>query len=267
MGNREKFIILSFPRFAGEKFISNCLSLSKYCCPQNPVSAKYLLGAPDDYEYRLKSVMRTLPLCRNEMTKWIEKYEFGDVQLYGSAFKQWTDGISAAPAVLVQQLIDDNFKLFLTAHGGDLPVRNLLKVWPGSAVIKLINHSQFSEISCRLKSDDKKTINDHAGNYCKQKYQELAGEIWPTWEQFESVGYNIRKLSEYSNVADEIEQFYNWDGIDQNSVLFDVDGSIFNKDTFLQAMEQLYLTLGLDDFNPNLVATFWQTYISLHIDN
>jgi hypothetical protein len=258
---------MSFPRFAGGKFISNCLSLSQHCCPQDTYTATHLLNNSKDYNLRLQQVLKTIPATKKEMIHWIPKYEFGDIQLYGSACEHWSNGISAAPTVLVQQLIDDNFKLFLNAHGGEFNVKNLLKVWPNSCVIKLINHSKFSEISRRLKSNDKKTINDHAGNYCKQKFQELAGETWPTWEQFESVGYNIRKLSEYSNVADEIEQFYNWDCIDQNSVLFDVDGSIFNKDTFLQAMEQLYLTLGLDDFNPNLVATFWQTYISLHIDN
>jgi hypothetical protein len=36
-------IIIQFPRFAGGKFISNCLALSKHAVPQHSTMAKYLL--------------------------------------------------------------------------------------------------------------------------------------------------------------------------------------------------------------------------------
>jgi hypothetical protein len=45
-------IIMSFPSFTGGKFISNCLSLSKYACPQDPEAAEYLLKNQNDYDYR-----------------------------------------------------------------------------------------------------------------------------------------------------------------------------------------------------------------------
>ena len=261
------FIIMSYPRFAGGKFLSNCLSLSKFCCPQDPVSAEYLLDFPDDYEYRLRSVMKTIPLHRTEMTKWIEKYEFGDTQLYHRAINRWQNGVNCQPNDLVGRLLRSEFKLFLTAHGGDTHVRNLLKIWPNSTIIKLINHVKFSEISQKLKSTDNKTLEDHAGNYCKQKYQLLAGGDWPSWEEFESVGYDVRKLLNYREVADEILSFYNWKNIDNTTFLFDVDRVIFNRTKFLEAMEQLYRQLNFTDFDPELVGKFWQSYMSLHVDN
>ena len=185
----DNFIILSFPRFAGGKFIGNCLSLSRLCCPQDPVVAKHLLNSPDDYDYRLKAVMSTLPPSRASMIDWISYYEFGDFQLYQESCRLWSNGVKNNPNELVNNLIESKFRLFLNTHGGDEGVRNLLKVWPNSKIIKLINHVNFSEISRSLKSADNKSIEEHAGNYCKKKYNELAGPDWPSWEEFESVGW------------------------------------------------------------------------------
>ena len=258
---------MSFPRYAGGKFISNCLSLSKFCCPQDLISAEYLLNFPDDYKYRFNSVMRTLPDRQSEMINWIGKYEFGDTQLYQTAFNYWKNGVQYQANNLVTRLLKSKFRLFLTAHGGDVDVRNLLKAWPDSTIIKLINHVKFSKISQGLKSNDNKTIEDHAGNYCEQKYQLLAGDNWPTWEEFESVGYDIRRLSGYTSVADEILTFYNWRGVNNTTLLFDVDSAIFNRTKFLIAINQLYIDLGFTDFNAQLVENFWQSYMALHVDN
>lgn len=257
---------MSFPRFAGGKFISNCLSLSKYCCPQDPVAATHLLTTADDYNYRFKSVMSTLPPTRESMNQWISNYEFGDRQLYGIAINNWQRGIEYPVPKLISQLIDSNFRLFLTAHSGEYSVRNLLKVWPNSSIVKLINHKKFSEISYRLKTTDNKTPEELAGNYCESKYNLLAGPDWPTWKEFDAVGYDISKLPQYQNVSKEIINFYNWQGID-NIFLFDVDNSMFNRARFLEAIEELYKNLGFLDFNSNLVEKFWQSYMTLHIDN
>lgn len=263
---RGNFIILSFVRYAGGKFISNCLSLSRYCCPQDPESSMYLIDHPDDYEYRLNSVLRTLPTDKADMINWIPKYEFGDKQLYGPAVLEWQKGIKTVPNELTTKLLEKNFRLFLTAHGGDGNVRNLVNVWPESTIIKLINHTKFSEIAMVLKSIDNKSLNEMAGNYCKQKYQELAGIDWPSWEEFEKAGFDIRNLKGYDSVREEITSFYNWKDIDNTTLLFNVDDSIFSETKFLSEMQKLYIGLGLDDFNANLILKFWQSYMALHVD-
>jgi hypothetical protein len=267
MSSRGKFIILSFPRFAGGKFISNCLSLSKHCCPQDRYTASQLLDQPDNYDFRLKQIMTTLPENKANMINWISKYEFGDQQLYGPAVSQWRSGTATSLDNLIDTAMNSGMHMFIVSHGGDIEVRNLLQAWPDSIIIKLINHVKFSEISKNIKSNDLKSLDDYAGNYCKKKYQELAGPDWPIWEQFESVGYDIHQLSSYPNIIKEISQFYNWTNINNHSILFDVDNSIFNKTEFLAALEKLYLDIGLDDFNPVLVEKFWQAYMSLHLDN
>jgi len=265
--NKNKFIIMSFPRFAGGKFISNCLSLSKHCCPQDPTMAKFLTKHPDDYSYRLSGILKTLPPTKSAMIDWINQYEFGDNQLYGhETVRKWQDGITCIPNTLVNEILDSGMSMFLTAHGGDTCVRNLLKVWPDSVVIKLISHTKFSKISQKLKSTDTNGVDEYAGNYSKSRYELLSGPSWPSWHEFEEVGYDINQLPKYQHVADEISTFYNWKGINEKSILFNVDKSIFEKTRFLGEMKLLYEKLSLHDYNSELISEFWQSYMTLHVD-
>jgi hypothetical protein len=127
-----------FPRFAGGKFISNCLALSKKCYPQDITCAEYLLKNPEDYKFRFDSVMKTLPPTRKEMINWISTYEFGDSRLYGmETFYNWLSGMVSPLCESVQRLIDSGSYLFITAHGGDEAVRNILKIWSNATIIKV----------------------------------------------------------------------------------------------------------------------------------
>lgn len=267
MSDINNFIIVAFPRFAGGKFIMNCLSLSKFCCPQDPVVAEYLLTHPDDYNYRFNAIMKTLPETREEMINWVDRYEFGDYQLYQHMHTKWNFGIKCEPNDLVNRLLDSGFHLFLTSHGGEISIRNLATVWPNAKIIQIINHVKFSKIAHGLKCTESITLDQCAGNYCRSKYTMLAGHDWPSWEEFESVGYNIQKLSGYELVADEILSFYNWRGFDNDIFLFNIDESIFNRSKFLASIELLYKSFGFSDFNSELVGKFWQSYMSLHVDN
>jgi hypothetical protein len=64
-----------------------------------------------------------------------------------------------------------------------------------------------------------------------------------------------------------ILNFYNWKNINNPTVLFNIDNSIFNRTKFLPAMKNLYRQLGLTDYNPDLIEKFWQSYMALHVDN
>lgn len=265
--NNNPFIILSFPRFSGGKFISNCLSLSKHCCPQDYNSACYLLDNPNDYDFRLKAVMSTLPSKQEDMKDWIHKFEFGDQQIYGNAVKHWHRGETTEMPMFLQKLISSDLRLFLTAHGGDELIRNLYNVWPDSPIIKLINHTSFSKISQQLKSKNEQDLDAYAGNYCKSKYNQLAGPGWPSWDVFESVGYDPRLApSINSSIQNEMLNFYNWRDINGPIFIVNVDECYFNRDKFLSMIKMLYDWAGLNDFNPELIETFWKAYMTLHTD-
>ena len=70
--NSHNPVIIQFPRFAGGKFISNCLALSKYAVPQDAATARYLLDNPTDYNYRFARVNDTLPKTVGKMKNWID---------------------------------------------------------------------------------------------------------------------------------------------------------------------------------------------------
>lgn len=53
----DNFIICSFLRFAGGKFIGNCLALSNHFCPRDAKCAEYLISCPDDYNFRLTDLI------------------------------------------------------------------------------------------------------------------------------------------------------------------------------------------------------------------
>jgi hypothetical protein len=260
-------IVVQFPRFAGGKFIMNCLALSRHCVPQDLEIAEHLIDNPGDYAYRLSSVMRTLPPA-SDMINWINCYELGDRQLFGLVVRKWAQGTLDDSNIndITKRLSIANMKFFISCHSGPDQVSNLLKVWPRASIVMLVNHRKFSLISARLKSEND-NVDAHAGNYCQSKYQQLAGTDWPTWTEFENIGFDINRLTGYpEHILTEIGQFYQWNLITTTPAMVDIDSNIFDQHKFLHMIQQLYSDLRLDDFNANLVGTFWKSYINLHVD-
>jgi len=256
-------IILHFPRYSGGKFISNCLSLSRHACPQHAKVVEHLIKNPMDYQYRFDKIMQTIP-PKHDAHHWIEKYEFGDRQIFGPAASQWRNGI---PDVNItdqaDSLIESSMHFFLTSHTHPA---NILLVWPRATVITLVNHTVFGKISRRLKSklvDNK----NHAGNYCREQYELLSGESWPPWNEFESSGYNAKQFAStcLDHIIAEMLDFYPEYRAD-TTIIFNIDDCIFNQYKFLEEMEKLYQKLNFDDFDPALTSKFWQAYMDIHID-
>mgnify|MGYP007072282348 FL=1 len=241
-------VIIQFPRFAGGKFISNCLALSKYAVPQDATTANYLLDHPDDYNYRFKQVTKTLPATVAEMRNWINNYEFGDRQQESS----------------LAQLSNSGLNFFLVAHQPS-NTTELLTLWKNAKVIILTNFRQFSNISCERKANGE-TIEGVSGNYCVEKYTLLKGSSWPTWDEFNAAKFDVINISNLPiSIRDEISNFYP-PNPGAATLGFDIDNSIFDKSKFLSAMETLYHQLAYNDFNRQLVGDFWQSYMDLHID-
>jgi hypothetical protein len=255
-------VVISFSAFSGGKFLTNCLSLSKHACPQNPDAAEYLLTHPDDYEYRLNCVLKTIP-DKSQMKEW-RLFEFGDKQLYGDAANNWRNGdCQCLPNEITQKLCKSNLKFFLTDNS--MISNNLLTVWRNASVIKLINTEKFQLIAATKKYKKIDDQSDLCGNYCRQKYNLLKGHSWPTWQEFENAGHDISRFQSVElAIQREIEQFYPLQ-IAKNHILFNVDECIFDTDKFLNSMKQLYKQMNFDDFQPHLVKEFYTAYISLHI--
>jgi len=259
-------IILSYTGYAGGKFIGNCLALSRYVMPQDPVAVRVLLDDPTDYDYRLNRVLTTLP-PRSKLLDW-QMYEFGDAQLFGDEFDNWFEKgeytVDAQPNDVVDKLTNSKFHFLLTDHAGPPYVNNLLKVWPNSQIVRFINSDKFIELALQLKRPQR-TRQEVSGLYSKESYNNLKGIDWPGWAEFDKVGYNINQLPSISDdIKKEIATFYPWTTVNAKVTLWDMDNAIFLQDSFLTHMEQLYQQLGFDDFNAELVTKFYQQYWKLH---
>jgi Fe-S cluster biosynthesis and repair protein YggX len=279
--NTDKIILLRFPQFAGGNFICNCLGLSKHTMLKHRKHAQYLYDNPTDYDYRLNAVMSTLPTVDNDKTElkdWQTRYEWNDARLYPSVdLDNWHQtGIASCHDEFIAKLSNSNFDFFVLQHSYRM-VENALKVWPNGRILQLINFEKFWNIAAPQKDpmwkynlqklDQSAPLQRLAGNEHQKKYNELSGHLWPSWQEFQQVGYNIDKISGVSgDIRKEIKQFYDWHNITATMMLFDIDNSIFEKSAFLTAMQDLYLKLKYDDFESTRISKFWQAYMELHVD-
>ena len=262
--NTPNSIILRFPRYAGGKFIGNCLALSQHAVPQHAEIAKNLLVSPTDCQYRFREIMKTLPSTQDQMKNWVEKFEYGDLMMYGSVNKSWKHRGSARELLVnsvTRELSNSNLCFFQVSHNDENTLDNILKVWPNSRIVQLINHTTFSTISKYLKCVDPNITLEQTGNYSLEKYSVLAGPDWPTWQEFASAKFDTRQFPLLpAHIVTEINTFYP----PITMIPFDVDNCIFEKNAFLESMYDLYNSLGFTDFDSKLVGEFWQAYIDLH---
>ena len=262
--NTPNSIILRFPRYAGGKFIGNCLALSKHAVPQHAEIAQNLLSSPNDCQYRLREIMKTLPSTQDQMKNWVQQFEYGDKQLFGPVGITWRKQGSPhklAVNTTTTQLSNSDLCFFHVSHNSEDSLENLLKVWPNSRIIQLINHATFSTISKYLKCAEPNITPEQTGNYSPEKYAVLAGSDWPTWQEFLSVKFDTRQLPLLADhIVAEINSFYP----PITMIPFDIDNCIFEKTAFLESMCNLYNSLGFTDFDSKLVGEFWQAYINLH---
>ena len=290
--NSDNLITIWHPMFAGGKFIMNCLSLSKHCSILDSNATEYLLGNPDDYEYRLSKILQTLP-PKDKMIMWQQHYEFHSYKFYDyhgadedtrnqiellvfeELFKGNIDYSNNVIASRISRLINAKMNFFAEARvSGDNNSKILeryLDIWPNSKIVQLINFEKFRRIAKTLK-----TLNFNSslpafhglGNECKEKYDLIKGTEWPDWETFEKYNYNIDKVSKYVTITDDakndIKQYYSWHKCDAQIFNIDVDGTYFNKEKFFLQMKELYNWLGYDDFNEELLSIYYTAYMKLH---
>jgi len=261
-------VIMSFPPFAGGKFVSNCLSLSRHACPQDLEAACHLLFRADDYDYRLTKVLQSLPVP--DQVQFWRKYEFGDINLYGESFLSWIKKgcheIGSRDYV-IGELSRSRMRFFVVDHCGPPELLNLLKVWPNARIVRIINCERFQSLAVSVKSDIT-NVTEQSGNYSRAKYQSLAGPDWPDWNEFESRAYDASMIPGLdTNIVEEIQTLYPWNHVRSPVFLFDMDLSIFDKTRFIDSIHELYVWLEFDDFDADMIGMFYDAYIKLHNDH
>jgi hypothetical protein len=224
-------ILLIYPKYVGGKFIANCLALSKDCVvqdqqiahldlKQNPSNANY-------YDFKLKSVLKTLPKFEN-MSDW-GNYEYGCEDLYGinedfykeNSIANIRDRIEQIDIIKV--LTNNNKESCLIAHDYRTALKYLL-VYPDAKIIEFKNFDQFRANATRAKSG---TIDKD---------------------------YELARQYHYQD-----QEFFKLD-----SFMIDVDNTFYDWYMFSAMTARMYQYLGFEDFKSGLVHKFWSSYIELH---
>lgn len=268
-------IIFYFPVFSGGKFLMNCLSLSKYCVPQSIKIAEHSLLEPEDYNFKLQEILKTLPPV-TDLKHWVQQWEFNPYDFYGplaevttqGIFQNWKNKKSNNVDQLLTKLINNDIDFFAYTRTFNT-LKSMVEVFPNAKIIILANFEKFQKLAFDLKqSNPWPGYSNLCGNECQEKYNMLKGNNWPSWRKFQKFNYNIDEVAKNidvnQNVVDEIKQFYPWYQIKNPMFNVDVDGTYFNKDKFFEQMKELYSWLGYDDFNEILMSKYYTAYIDIH---
>lgn len=280
--NSPNLIVMWYPRFAGGKFIMNCLSLSRHCVPMDIEMCNHLVNFPTDYSYRLSKVIATLP-PKEDMDRW-HNYEFNNAKFYDDPepdkyksenllFSRYQKGIIHKDGIdkRISTLIDKNIDFFAETRANNIDhITQYTSLWPNARIIKLINFEKFQPLAAskKQKNNISRPMSDYCGNESREKYDSLKGDSWPDWKIFEKNDYNIDKVAKHVKISDEIvaeiKEFYPWHTISNPIFNIDVDETYFDQDKFFTQIKNLYDWLGYDDFNETLLSQYYTAYIGLH---
>jgi len=283
--NSNNLLIIWYPQYAGGKFIMNCLSLSRHAIPLHAAAGDYLLQNPTDYDYRLNFVLKTLPDSEN-MKEWLQ-YECNTFLFYDQPPGTLHIDISKTTAELeiftmlfsnpsieikiakvLKECISKNINFFAESLTTMEIMKKYLTIWPNARIIVFTNFNKFREIACKRKAPDNFNMFENCGNEQEYKYNQIKGDLWPLWQEFEKNLYDIESLAQQTyisdNIKNEIKLYYNWHNIKNDKFRIDIDNTFFNVDKFLETIKNLYQWLKYDDFNEKLLLTYYRKYINLH---
>jgi hypothetical protein len=234
--NTDKIIIVYFPRFAGGKFLINCLGMSRHAVlsnrrlaeaefpefrsqfnPRDLVDSLILTRLNLGYYqgFKLESVLDTLPKNKSLMHYWTS-YEYGCQQLYGVPSKNYhqmsvSEFRNQSFNEIITTLSYSDKTFFLVTHNVK-EIDIMKQVWPKARILKLRNFDKFQKLTSSLKNN------------------------------------RVTVTADLDTVCD-------WS--------FNVD-AYFSRDKFLHAISDLYQGLSFSDFPENQIMTFWKRYTELH---
>jgi len=232
-----KDISVFYPSYAGGKFISNCLTLSKHVAlnPKKNVKntdIEFLIS--EDYNFKLNYILSTLPK-KSLMNQWlnyeVEEYT-RDCEIY-------------------KKINSMGYRVCFMPHTYDEILNNC-------HIINLKRFHKFQSIAYELK----KTNRPMPSEFLEERYNTIKGTDWPNFKDFANLGFDTRQLNVNKKIKNEIEKYYPISTYN-NVYHFDME-CIFDKNNFLFEIEKLYTFLQLDDFNKDLTCVYYQNYARLH---
>ena len=268
----DKIVIIYYKPYAGGKFLSNCLALSKSALPQNAIISLLDLNFYKQDEHITSIILKQI---EKELEPWT-----------GDSWPSLNDLYFKPNSFADEVLNHPRVKFLIWAYGkclqtnqtyNDFKLESILKSLPPSkkefsqwldydfgctnffgVEEQSRNNSYHDFFDYFLNSNKLFFKMSHDINYLKNLLK-----VWPNAKIIQ-----LYNFSKFCNIAKpkadyKISNFEDFK-ILPNSITFNVDLNYFNKKRFLTSIEELYSNLGLDDFSVDRVEKFSSNYFDLH---
>lgn len=139
----DRVVIFIFPKWAGGKFIMNCLGLSDYSVLQDATLAEKQLDGQFDRNAKLDYILSKLDSVVK--TKNWDDLGLGCKQLFGSNERDYADTSLLEFNQVIDTLSNKDFLLLFGAHS-TAKLLNMLSVWKNATLLVFTNTTNFRRL-------------------------------------------------------------------------------------------------------------------------
>jgi len=241
--NTDNLVISSYPRFAGGKFLVNCLGLSDDAVFQDAILADKQLEGTFNNSDKIDYIMNALDNHRYDTSKLWNDLKLGCVQLFSSTeidyspYKkvnlEWEKPYIAAAKIVtvrgvtlklndtVDRLSHNRYKFFIGSHVIN-NLTNMLTVWSNAKIIAFKNTTNFRRLR--------------------------AGTFYSENEKLDSITLWDNELSEF--LSDKELDVYWFD-----------NNLYFSEERTINEISKLYTWLNLSGFDEAAISTYYRRWI------
>lgn len=247
--NTNNLVISVYPRFAGGKFLINCLGLSNDAVFQDARLADRQLAGDFDHISKIDYIMNALDEHHIDNSRLWNDLKLGCVQLFGSSEDNYTaEGkettewerpyVEATRPVTINQLTINftetaqrlsygSHKFFIGTHSAS-KLKNILSVWKNPKLIVFTNTVNFRRLR--------------------------AGEYYAEHEKLDSITNWDNQTSTFLKEK-ELDVYY-------------VDNNIyFSEDRTINEIQKIYAWLNLSEFDEDAISTYYRRWIKTCLPN
>lgn len=265
-----RIVTVCYPGGSGGKFLMNCIGLSRHAVLQDATLAATQLQGNLTVQEKHQLLLQRI---QDSKQHWND-LGLGCIQLFHDANYSnkpilHTRFFQFDPVIHDLSWADHYFFL---ASNSAIQLRGQLEIWRRARVIMFDNAQQFLQ-----------TVRTKYLHPFMATWQRTRGESWPLWppstlEEYEKLSPLIKQELTLMRVSTQLRSMLLWQKdrlaleAENQRILSEICtahwhhkwncNQYLDRDSFLSGITCLYEALELDDFNPDLILTFYDAWIN-----
>ena len=247
MFDSKYFLIINYPRGASGKFLANCLGISDGATLQH----KDLINLTSKQKVSL-----LLDRLESRRHYW-DDLDLGDSQLFEMGC--FTHDVAESYSIETKQAIDNKKYVMRIVHN-PYHVSNLLNTWHNAKVIDFVDCDSYLKHRPNFNPDSDQV-------WLQRHWDDIRDKSWPIdppeyVEDIPNLPEHIQNDIKKIFRSEIIELLKNKNPIPKSTITWNPNWFL-DKNTFLEKLFNLYNILELNDFNEELIITFYNKYIEV----